>query len=131
MTNSGELAKELSRTCDQTHEHQHLVNGRAKDAAKYPIELCRAICRGLIKEKRNRALGISAVVEVEARRLRRTLPDVEAFHDREEAVSPTWPLSRLQEHKDRATGKSITEAIAWGDMTGMKLDAHKVKETKG
>ena len=46
MTNSRALGKELSRKCDASHEHQSLVDGRAAAAARYPDELCRAICRG-------------------------------------------------------------------------------------
>ena len=33
MTNSQALGKELSRRCSGTHEHQPLLDGRAKDAA--------------------------------------------------------------------------------------------------
>ena len=36
MTNSTYIAQELGRRCDGTHEHQALVSGRAKDAARYP-----------------------------------------------------------------------------------------------
>ena len=51
MTNSWHLAEELKKRCDGTHEHQALVNDRARDAQVYPQELCKAICRGLIKQK--------------------------------------------------------------------------------
>ena len=47
MTNSRAGGKELSKRCDGGHEHQPMVDGRAKDAARYPQELCRANCRGL------------------------------------------------------------------------------------
>ena len=50
MTNSRILGRELARKCDKTHEHQPLLDGRAKDAARYPPGLCRAICRGISKE---------------------------------------------------------------------------------
>ena len=36
--------------CDGSHIHQPLVNGRAGPAAVYPPALCRAICRGLVKQ---------------------------------------------------------------------------------
>ena len=49
MTNAEALAEELDKKCDGSHVHQHLVGGRAKAAAKYPEELCRAICRGFNK----------------------------------------------------------------------------------
>ena len=43
MTNSQVLGRELNRRCDKSHEHQPLLDGRAKDAARYPPGLCRAI----------------------------------------------------------------------------------------
>ena len=38
MTNSRALGKELGRTCDKRHEHQSLVDGRAAEAARHPVE---------------------------------------------------------------------------------------------
>ena len=40
MTNSRSVGKELKVKCDGSHEHQPLVGGRAKDAARYPPALC-------------------------------------------------------------------------------------------
>ena len=54
MTNSRSIGQELRRKCDGAHSHQPLVDGRAKDAARYPPALCRAICRGIVKEKMQR-----------------------------------------------------------------------------
>ena len=64
MTNSQALGRELARRCDNTHEHQPLLDGWAKDAARYPPGLCRAICRGISKEKMQRACGIAAVLSI-------------------------------------------------------------------
>ena len=64
MTNSWSIGRELRRKCDGTHPHQPLVDGRAKDAARYPPALCRAICRGIAKEKMQRQYGLRAVMEV-------------------------------------------------------------------
>ena len=36
MTNCQEIAEELSRRCNGKHEHQPLLEGRAKQAAQYP-----------------------------------------------------------------------------------------------
>ena len=44
MTNSRSVGKEFKVKCERGHEHQPLVDGRAKDAARYPPALCRAIC---------------------------------------------------------------------------------------
>ena len=51
MTNSRSIGQELRRKCDGTHSHQPLVDGRAKDAARYPPALSRAICRGIAKHR--------------------------------------------------------------------------------
>ena len=37
MTNSAYIADEPPRRCDKRHKHQVLTNGRAKDAATYPV----------------------------------------------------------------------------------------------
>ena len=58
MTNCPELAEELGRRCNNQHTHQQLINGRAKDASKYPEELRQAICRGLMKAKRAQAMNV-------------------------------------------------------------------------
>ena len=71
MTNSRALGKELSRRCDGKHEHQSLTDGRAASAARYPEELCRAICRGIVKEKMERKRGVRVVGEVDLKMLSR------------------------------------------------------------
>ena len=43
-TNSWTIGSGLRKKCDGDHAHQPLVDGRAKDAARYPPALCRAIC---------------------------------------------------------------------------------------
>ena len=55
MTNSPCIALQLQRRCFnrggcKIHKHVQLVNGRARAARVYPPELCRAVCRGLIKQ---------------------------------------------------------------------------------
>ena len=47
MTNSIFMADALNVRCDGSHEHQHLVGGRAAGAAFYPPKLLRAILRGM------------------------------------------------------------------------------------
>ena len=65
MTNSRAFGRELTRECDGSHEHQPLIDGRAQAAARYPTALCKAICRGVIKEKLQRSLDVRAVVEIQ------------------------------------------------------------------
>ena len=52
MTNSRAIGAELRRKCDKSHDHQSLVDGRGKGAARYPLALCRAICKGIVEEKK-------------------------------------------------------------------------------
>ena len=54
VTNSGILAKILQGECNGTlHRYVHLVNGRAREAQKYPAPLARAILKGVQKELLN------------------------------------------------------------------------------
>ena len=65
MANSSVIGRELSRKCDGSHEHQPLIDGRARDAARYPPALCRAICRGMAKEKALRTCANTALLSLE------------------------------------------------------------------
>ena len=47
VTNVPELRDILCRRCPGGHRHVHLMNGRAKDAAVYPEQLCRTVTRGV------------------------------------------------------------------------------------
>ena len=107
MTNSRSLGKELKVKCDGSHEHQPLVDGRAKDAARYPPALCRAICRGLQKEKMQRCMQVRAVLEV-GEGVHKRLLDTEESHDVEiEAGSPLgsvlgpWGWVGLEGYEDK------------------------------
>jgi hypothetical protein len=46
-SSSEEVLRQLDRKCDGKHVHRHLTQGRARHAAVYPPELCRAILRGI------------------------------------------------------------------------------------
>ena len=83
MTNSQVLGRELSRKCDKSHEHHPLLDGRAQDAARYPPGLCRAICRGISKEKMLPACGITAMLSIQES-VHLTNIDPEENHEREE-----------------------------------------------
>ena len=86
MTNSEGLAAELCRRCDGSHKHQTFLGGRAAEAARYPTELCRARCRGLIRDMKSRVQKLSIVAECKAPDDRRKTPDPEQFHEEEEAA---------------------------------------------
>ena len=52
LTNSPEIAKELSRRCSHNHDHMQLKGGNyCKQAQRYPPALCDAICRGAAREQ--------------------------------------------------------------------------------
>ena len=51
LSTSNAILSQLSNRCPGEHTHQHLVDGKAKNAALYPPQLCRAIIRGIEEEK--------------------------------------------------------------------------------
>ncbi len=119
MTNSKALGKELSRKCNGRHDHQSLVDGRAAEAARYPTGLCRAICRGIIQEKKERHCQIRAVAQIPRYYNPKNI-DLEELHDREEAsgtraslVRDVFPLRRLVE---KGTGRTRYRR-SWPGMT--------------
>ena len=115
MTNSRSIAKELGRRCPGLHAHQPLLDGRAKSAARYPDGLCRAICRGLVKEKMQQTMNLRSVMEV-GEGVHRRRVDPEEFHDGDECSVSQWLLYKLSEGKK--TGRTVSEALAWDDLTG-------------
>ena len=58
MTNCLEISDAVQTQRDGSHEHQRLLGGRAKHAQRYPKELCRAMCAGLVKEIGNQAMSL-------------------------------------------------------------------------
>ena len=64
MTNSSEIANELSWKCPKDHLHQALVGGRAHKSAIYPEGLCEAICRGLKREIRRSKMNVRVLTTV-------------------------------------------------------------------
>ena len=121
MTNSAEIARELGRKCEGKHDHQQLVGGRAESSANYPEELCRAICRGLIREQKQTVMDVRAVCEVSIDSGSRKIPDPEDFHEQEEAK-----IAQLV----GTTGVGVAAGAAWDDLTGMALDADEVKAAR-
>ena len=127
MTNSRALGQELSRQCDKSHVHQSLVDGRARSAARYPPALCRAICRGIIRVKKERHEAIRIVANICSDR-KGKVPDPEEFHEREEADIPMHCLNKLT--LQRTSKGDISSSLAYDDLTGMRLDAGEVIEAR-
>ena len=96
MTNSRSLGNELRRKCDGSHQHQMLLDGRAKEAARYPPALCRAICRGIAKEKMQRQMGLRVVMDVGEGFHRRRI-DTEANHENDSAEVDKFIRRQLEE----------------------------------
>ena len=117
--------QELSRTCDKSHVHQHLVDGRAASAARYPEGICKA--RGIAKEEKERSHNPGAVMQVGEEFTGRKI-HLEEFHENDKHLTAEWDLRRLMERPQGKQG--ISEALAWDDLTGMKLDAGKVVEAR-
>jgi len=127
MTNSRARGRELSKRCTGAHKHQRLVDGRALHAARYPEELCRAICRGIVREKEERNKGIRAVIEIGEGDVRRRL-DPEEHHEKSETEIQLFPLFKFtQVTRDR---NEVSGALAWDDLTGMRLSADRVIEAR-
>ena len=83
MTNPRAIGEELRNRCDESHEHQQLLDGRAAKAARYQEGLCKAICRGILEQKKERRMQSRAVMQVdEGYQVRRL--NLEEFHDPEQ-----------------------------------------------
>ena len=53
--------------------------------------------------------------------------DLEEFHEKEEAIDFSIPLFRLTKANSQ---RNISEALAWDDLTGMRLQADQVIEAR-
>ena len=51
LTNSRPVAEKVDKQCPGCRRHAHLMSGRAKPAARYPLPLCDAILAGMRIEK--------------------------------------------------------------------------------
>eukprot|EP00973_Karenia_brevis_P078357 10879245-Karenia_brevis.AAC.1 len=58
LTNCPAMAVTLARRCKKDHEHVQLIGGgRCRKAQSYPMELCEAIVRGVILQKKWDEMG--------------------------------------------------------------------------
>ena len=51
VSNSWYILEEFCKRCPRVHRHEPLMGGKAAAAAIYPDDLCRAFCRGLVRQK--------------------------------------------------------------------------------
>ncbi len=107
VTSSIILDRDLKKMCDGLHDHQ---GGGSGGQREFPEDLAKTICRGILKEKRQRKMKLKAVMEIGACPKKATkMPDVEQFHDLEEL-------------------RMVTETLAWDELTGKQLDRGTVEE---
>ena len=52
LSSSRFVAEELNRYCDGSHDHVHLMAGKAAAAQVYPPDLCKAMLRGITRQKK-------------------------------------------------------------------------------
>ena len=148
MTNSWCIAKELDRRCDGSHVHQALLGGsRASSAAIYPEELCKAMCRGLLKEKKMRKGNTMPLMRVSGMHIRKPLlTKSDMMHEKD--VSDGSAVRDSLTAKTRGHVKMVTQHECKGkqricllqrqdgnwktfdDTTGLELDSSKVYEAR-
>ena len=123
MTNSYHIASELDKRCDKTHTHQKGTGNECNKGTQHPQGTYRAICRGLIKEKRNGTEGLCAVAEVHPGkwptkpvRTNLRIKDPEEYH---EALDEEIRLLTSRE-----------ENTAYDDVTGLPLDRQRVLQAR-
>ena len=88
-----------------------MIDGRAHDAARYSTALCKAICRGVIKEKIQRSLDVRAVVDIREGEHSRRL-DLEENHEEEDtdvAAYSTHVGDLCEEEKERRVLEGVGE----------------------
>ena len=103
MSNSEEIRYELSQRCKGLHKHQSLVGGRAEESARYPKELCRAICRGLMRQIRYSCQNIKKLLDVD----------------------PTTAIEKQDSEAEEENWRG-----AWDDVTGEELDPKEVSKAR-
>ena len=64
LTSGWCIAEEVGKICDGTHEHVPLLGGRARDAAIYPSGLCKAVCRGVKRQKMEAQKNLATTIEL-------------------------------------------------------------------
>ena len=117
LTNSEYVAEELRKKCDGSHSHVQLVSGRAAQTAVYTEAMCKAICRGVKREKASRIMGLKSLT-MQPRKDRSSPPDANEFHDIDEA------------NVERGNIKLIETQQAWDDVSGVELDKTMVKKAR-
>ena len=133
-TNCGGVAEELDRQClnregGEQHRHVPLLNGRAKAAQVYPPELCKAICRGFLRQTRKDQAYVKHIGSLEK------VADASILvNKRRELMEVANQISAsLEGELERALQAPEDEEKwmdAWDDVKGRELDARMVEEAR-
>ena len=94
-------------------------------AAIYPPNLCRAICRGIMKEKKRRQGELMPLMRLSAVAPTEKIPNKEEFHEKVDALEKEGVRGWLSV----VLGEKGAEQ-AWDDLTGLELNAQKVKQAR-
>ena len=131
LTNSRFIGEELSRTCSGDNSHFSLMEGRAAKAAEYPPELCKSICRGIVRQKEFDMLCLLSSNSM-------TTEDLEQLIQK--SGYPKHWVDRQHgdgtenEHLQRELNLlKVKDGVAWAfdDVSGAPLDPEKFKQARG
>ena len=101
MSNARELLRGLWGPCKVGHVHAPLLHGRARDAAIYNADLCRAMCRGFIMQNEKNMMSVKRSMIVKA----------------EDGIG------EAPDHGEDQQGMTA----AWGDVSNKTWDAGRVR----
>ena len=123
MTNSPCIALQLQRRCPnrdgyQIHKHVRLERGRTKAAQVYPLELCKVICRGLIKQ-----------IEAD-RNSQHLLMNIEHNDSRSSGDLMETAGKVHEQYRTIEEGNDEEVQIAWDDVSGAELDPQRVRRAR-
>ena len=116
LTDCSHIAAQLRRRCQGDHLHQQLLGGRAKAAAVYPPDLCKAIVCGLrahVREKYGRPSSFPTstedIVEVMASR-RGDADELDEFEDLFPEEIAEYRKNKKEEKKEEERERRRIEA---------------------
>lgn len=127
MSNSPYILAELNRVCQGQHQHQPLIGGRARAVQEYTVELCRAICKGVQRQKASDRSGrastptmgrkelkafISKLFRIEARKSDVTVPECVVQEKRRQFVNNLLVRSQRRVHRIRKQRKKHVTVAA-------------------
>jgi len=128
----------LDGLCDGRHgKHNHLTDGRAKGAAIYPPELCRAISRGISRQKILDATNTRSSQEMTRRQLSSVVQgskEKDEVHEDEggnDLIGPRPQDGREILRKEvNKWAEELVGGTAWDDVSGAQLEPGKVREAR-